>query len=400
MEEQTVDKKSSKRYITRLRMENFQSHKDADFEFSEGINLITGSSDAGKSAILRAINFVFHNQPRSKAFVRKGTTEARVTIWFNDGTEIQRIKGDRNCVVITKPGDQSQVFEKIGNELPPEALEALGNPPIDEKHGPLSFSEQMAPYFLVSLSPTELPRSISELTGISHFEEAAQILGKQSRQADRQAKEAQERLSGYEIDLESYVDLDTQLSKLNELEVEAAKAQEIISKIDNAENLKAKYELVMSNGRKTSKKLKRVKAISIYEDKLTEVLSIESTIKQLDLFNNNYLHNISAADKAKKTITKLKIISNDEIVSKLKSAKDLDDVLANSSLLLAKYKEIILTGRRLKNQSDKWQETTVSLTTEYNSIVDEVKAVGEWCEICERPAANGKKCKHTGRAKK
>ena len=185
--EETINKKTPLRYITRLRMENFQSHKDTDIDFTDGINLIVGSSDAGKSAILRAINFVFHNQPRNKAFVRMGSDETRVSIWFSDGTEVQRIKGERNCIIITVPGEDPQIFEKIGHELPPEAIKALGAPPIDDKHGPLSFSEQMSPYFLVSLSPTDLPRSISELTGISHFEEAAQSLGKEARQADRQA---------------------------------------------------------------------------------------------------------------------------------------------------------------------------------------------------------------------
>ena len=34
---------------------NFQSHEETAIEFSPGLNVIAGGSDAGKSSILRAI---------------------------------------------------------------------------------------------------------------------------------------------------------------------------------------------------------------------------------------------------------------------------------------------------------------------------------------------------------
>ena len=63
------------RYITKIRLENFQDHTDTVIELEPGINLITGSSDAGKSAALRALNFVLHNQPRGDAFIQLGANE-------------------------------------------------------------------------------------------------------------------------------------------------------------------------------------------------------------------------------------------------------------------------------------------------------------------------------------
>ncbi len=48
------------RFLTEIKLENFQDHKDSTISLTNGINLIVGSSDAGKSAILRAVNFVFH----------------------------------------------------------------------------------------------------------------------------------------------------------------------------------------------------------------------------------------------------------------------------------------------------------------------------------------------------
>ena len=44
--------------VTRLRVENFVSYKDTDWiELAAGINIIVGQNDAGKSALLRALEF-------------------------------------------------------------------------------------------------------------------------------------------------------------------------------------------------------------------------------------------------------------------------------------------------------------------------------------------------------
>ena len=41
----------SSRYIEEVQLINFQDHADTTINFTNGINLIVGSSDAGKSAV-------------------------------------------------------------------------------------------------------------------------------------------------------------------------------------------------------------------------------------------------------------------------------------------------------------------------------------------------------------
>ncbi len=43
-----------------LRLENFQSHKDLYVEFSDGLNIITGTNNAGKTAIFRALDYIYN----------------------------------------------------------------------------------------------------------------------------------------------------------------------------------------------------------------------------------------------------------------------------------------------------------------------------------------------------
>jgi len=46
--------------INSLTIQNFQSHKNTTLEFDNGINIIIGQSDSGKTAIIRALNWVIN----------------------------------------------------------------------------------------------------------------------------------------------------------------------------------------------------------------------------------------------------------------------------------------------------------------------------------------------------
>ena len=51
-----------------LEIENFESHKDTQIDFDNGVNAIIGTSDSGKSSIRRAIEWAIHNRPQGFGF--------------------------------------------------------------------------------------------------------------------------------------------------------------------------------------------------------------------------------------------------------------------------------------------------------------------------------------------
>ena len=54
--------------INTLQIEGFQSHDSTEIELSKGVNVIIGSSDSGKSSIIRACKWAFQNRPQSDSF--------------------------------------------------------------------------------------------------------------------------------------------------------------------------------------------------------------------------------------------------------------------------------------------------------------------------------------------
>ncbi len=276
------------RYITKVRIENFQSHADTEFDLSPGINLIVGSSEGGKSAILRAINFALHNEPRGDDFIRMDETETRVSVWWSDGCYLCRIKGERNSVLIRDKDGFEQTLDRIGTTLPKEALDVLGFPPIDDESGPIAYADQHQPLFLVTLSASELPRTISRLTGIDDFEAAAEILNKQANAANKQIKDSTKRIENYNIQLKKYENLDDQLDHLSAMEDIAEKIDEMSSSAESAKSLKNNYEELMKIGRAAYKSLKKAENIAQFSPKLKEIGVSVSQIENAQSLLNDY----------------------------------------------------------------------------------------------------------------
>jgi hypothetical protein len=78
-------------------------------------------------------------------------------------------------------------IQNFQNHRDTDIVLALGSPPHDKEIGGLSYAEQLASYFLVSLSSDSLPLALSKLTGISDMEQAAQIQASDNRKTRLQA---------------------------------------------------------------------------------------------------------------------------------------------------------------------------------------------------------------------
>jgi len=48
--------------LKKISIQNFQSHKKTELDLVDGINVIYGLSQSGKSAILRALNWIIFNR--------------------------------------------------------------------------------------------------------------------------------------------------------------------------------------------------------------------------------------------------------------------------------------------------------------------------------------------------
>ena len=110
-------------FITKVELENFQSHKNSVIEFDRGLNVILGNSDSGKTAIIRAIKWAIYNEPQGLSYIREGESSASVTVYFNTGAILKRYRTkSKNVYYLKKSNGEEFNFESFGKDVPKEKI--------------------------------------------------------------------------------------------------------------------------------------------------------------------------------------------------------------------------------------------------------------------------------------
>lgn len=196
--------------ITRVIIENFQSHKRTVLEPGPNghLTVITGPSDSGKTAIIRALRWLFYNVPQGTDFIRVGCTFAKVTVGLEDGTEVERLRTpSKNQYILRRPGTEPQVYEGFGAAVPLEVQEALGIWPvaIGDLELTLNLAEQLdGPFLGKSISAGARAKILGKLAGTEEIDVAAKTLGtdiyrrgQDEKRLGAEVEELGQRIHGY-----------------------------------------------------------------------------------------------------------------------------------------------------------------------------------------------------------
>ena len=209
--------------ITKAEIWNFQSHKHTVLEFVPGTNVIIGESDAGKSAIFRAINWVITNRPLGDGFRSDWGGDTRVVIYTAEGDVIERIKtATRNVYVINgKP------LTAFGSEVPEQVSEILR---MDEAN----IQSQMDVPFLLAVSPGEAARLLNKAASIDDIDYTISNLRSEYQKVSNNIKFNEGKLKDYEEKIKEYDNipiLEGKLEQLEEAEKELEKHEQKLGKL-------------------------------------------------------------------------------------------------------------------------------------------------------------------------
>jgi cob(I)alamin adenosyltransferase len=291
------------RYIEELVLKNWMSHEHSVIKFHPHINVITGTSDSGKSAIYRAIEYVYNmGQDGYRSFhsgwVRYKTSNATIQIKYSDGTMLERVKGEKNEIRLYKDGEVFYEKLKAGTTYDKEVLDFLGNPPYERSLGSFSFAHQHDPAFLMSQSKDAIPKIISKLSNSGDYDRSAEILKNENLSFNPIIKASEAKIKTIKKDLELFDDLDADIVKYDELE-EAIATADVLTKDINSLNQ------IVATARK----------------KKNEVISLEN-LNSLEQDKLSYLENLDDIQEIVDQIEVLKTILND-IVNKEQTIADL-----------------------------------------------------------------------------
>lgn len=204
---------------TRLVLLNFQCHAHLEVELSE-VTVLTGSSDRGKSAVVRALYWLAFNEPAGGQFLRRGAKAkdgVEVQLWDDAGGVVTRYRDTKgNGYRLKTPDGQEQTWDKHGRGVPLTVQQYLGLDPIN-------FQRQMDPPFLLSSSNIEVGRLVNSYVRLDVIDRSVRWLNGHLRDLTARHQATTEALGKVTADLTTFPALEGALARLeamDDLEVE------------------------------------------------------------------------------------------------------------------------------------------------------------------------------------
>ncbi|AXY09988.1 exonuclease SbcC [Bacillus thuringiensis LM1212] len=402
--------------INEIFVEGFQSHTNSHFNLGKGLNVITGPSDSGKTAIIRAVRWVAFNEPQGEAFVNESVGHAAVAIHLDNGIIISkhRRKGKTSYRIQTDPGDAGSVFEK--SEVPEEVKQLLGitKQTFGDFVTALNFAFQLEAPFLISETPSSGAKVLGKLAGTEAVDLAVKSVSKDTyaaRQERLLAEKEIERLAG---NLLEYLDVDDKVQQLKTAESlmehveELHKKKEVLKEISHMyTSRKQKYIVAWEIGKRledvpvliqileqTEKDQQRLQTLldlqKRYESLSTAKKTLTETLKQFDglvevsnllqdstkfeerysllfILSQNYKKYSQALQNVQLQLGRLTVVENIDVVvieEEVKKKDELNKLFVQHSVVKQRYEKTSMDVNRLSvpsGTSDQLQECETSI---------------------------------------
>jgi len=220
--------------IRRLKIENFQSHKLTEVEFVDGLNVIVGQSDCGKTAIIRALDWVCNNRPSGDDFRSDWGGDTRVEIELDDGVTILREKRGKSVNLYSiMRGNQTEQFKSFRSEVPADIAEAIAMDPVN-------WQRQLDSPFLLSDTPGEVASKLNEAVDLDIIDLALSRMIAKVRQNTQDLRSQKAALEEHKDDLSAFDYLPKMEKKLKAIELIEKAADKVDERSFELENLMAK----------------------------------------------------------------------------------------------------------------------------------------------------------------
>lgn len=168
--------------IDKLTISGFQAHEFKEVEFKEGLHTITGPSDSGKTAMLRALRWVVQNKPRGTAHINHNADAAVVGVSVDGRDVTRRRTPSANEYVV-----DGEVFEAVSHNVPEKVANVFNLTAINfqgQHDGPFWFGD----------TPAQRGAAINEIVDLGCVSQVLGHIGKSVRENESYAKTAKARL--------------------------------------------------------------------------------------------------------------------------------------------------------------------------------------------------------------
>lgn len=255
--------------ITGVKITGFQSHTNSYFNLGPGLNVITGPSDSGKTAIIRAVKWVAFNEPAGEAFLNQSVGEAKVEIELANGiTIIKRRKSKKTTYTLSTIPEP---FEK--SEVPYEVKQALGivKQTFGDFETALNFAFQLEAPFLISETASAGAKILGKLAGTEAVDLAIKDVSKDTYAARQEKTAAEKEIEKIDAQLGEFINLEDLKEQLEVCEMMAQQLEADAVKVGKLQQLKTSYGTIIGLLETYQEKLKRLAIVDDLDEQLKHI---------------------------------------------------------------------------------------------------------------------------------
>lgn len=249
--------------IASLSILNFLSHKKTIMEFSEGVNVIVGVTDSGKSAIIKALKWIVFNRPAGEDIRSSwgGVTVAKIIV--DDGILVKRLRSKKaNSYFV-----DDKRFDAVKRDVPEEVLKVLNFTDIN-------LQTQFDSHFMLSKSSGEVAQYFNKIAHLDKIDIALQNIQRWTRDVQKKLGYDEQAYKANEERLASY-------SYLKEAEAKLLRLEEKDN--DRRDLIRAREEILklVDADLQIYNQLEKISFLQELEESVNNVFEIISEQKQL-----------------------------------------------------------------------------------------------------------------------
>lgn len=273
-------------------IENFQSHENTHIDFSDGLNIVIGESNSGKTAVFRAIDWVIDNQPLGTDFIMTGKKYCKVRVTYDNNTFIERYRtlketGYYRIGVIQNGKEEFQEFKGFTNNVPIEVMNVHQMPKVNitsniSTH--LNKMSQLERPFLITESTNEKASAIGKITGTDVIDTAIGTNASESTNNGRLLKSL----------IKQKQEIEDKQSTINYIDIKAQQANYITAQkmlaslsdtIKKTKDIESEYGVLSTNINNCNIKIKQCNDVKSQEKQIATIDKlISDTIRLVELY--------------------------------------------------------------------------------------------------------------------
>lgn len=351
------------KFIKKLIISNFQSHKYSELDFSQDLNVIVGPSDSGKTAIIRALKWVLYNEPSGDFFLREGENEVSVSVIFSDNTSLKRYRTrSKNGYQLINSDGVESIFEGIGTSVPQEIIDKTGIAKMlldGDYSNAINLGEQLEGPFLLSEKNSTRANAIGRLVGVDLIDDALREVLKDLRNLNLSKNAKEEAVIELEANIKEYDYIDELKVRRNNL-MNLLKSLKICeSKKNLLEDKKIQYEKIVDELSKTNEIISKFIQV---EEVSNLYISLKDNIATYKNYNSL---------KLKTTSIKSAKEGNTLILSNLINLESIDDKVPKLDSMHKTYKGLNTFNKNLKSIGEYKRKLEIDIqSSKYLDLAD------------------------------